>query len=65
MQEPLTSLKPAAAYFILDLLKPNNFEQCSRSYGRTRKFLGFPDPDPLVRDTDSDSNPDSPIIKQK
>jgi hypothetical protein len=28
---------------------------------RIRKFLGLPDPDPLVRGTDPD--PDSPIIK--
>ncbi len=30
-------------------------------------FLGFPDPDPLVRDTDPDLDPalDPPIIMQK
>jgi hypothetical protein len=32
---------------------------------RIRKFLGLPDPDPLVRCTDPDPAPEPSIIKQK
>jgi hypothetical protein len=41
-----------------------NFCQCSGSGYLVRKFLGLPDPDPLVTGTDPDSASDPPIIKQ-
>jgi hypothetical protein len=36
-----------------------------RSRIRTNMFLGLPDPDPLVRGMDPDTDPDPSIIIQK